>query len=207
MMKRRVKLAVNNPAWDILLRNVLIRPVVNSLTGEQRRLVLEVGCGQGSTTQTLLKVMPNAFITATDVDDEQIRLAEKRVHSKRAEFLVEHAAEMSFDDESFDTVVAFNTLHHVPAWRKAVKEASRVLKPGGRYALTGISADGLSFGPFRKFVAPKALITPTELAKEAKKNGFRIEHDFGGPRYMQMVLRKVRGKNSNKLVDYRPVIM
>lgn len=204
-MKRRVKIAVNNPFWDILLRNFLIRPVMTALAGEQQRLVLEVGCGQGSTTQSLLKMMPNAFVTATDIDDEQIRLAEKRVRSQRAEFLVEHAAEMSFDDESFDLVVAFNILHHVPAWRKAVKEAARVLKPGGRYALTGISAEGLKFGPFRKFVAPRALIEPADLAKEAKKHGFRVEKDFGGPRYMRLVLQKVRGKNSPTL-DYRPVI-
>lgn len=206
MMKRRVKFAVNNPAWDVLLRNVLIRPIITNIADEHRQLVLEVGCGQGSTTQTLLKTLPNAFITATDIDDEQIRLAERRVRSKRTEFLVEHAAEMSFDDECFDLVVAFNTLHHVPAWRKAVKEASRVLKPGGRFALTGISAHGLKFGPFRKFVAPKALIDQSEFADEAKRHGFRIEGDFGGPRYMRLILRKVIGKNTPSRIDYRPVI-
>lgn len=200
-MKRRVKLAVNNPAWDLILRAFLIKPVIRALTNDQKNLVLEVGCGQGSTTQTLLKAMPNAFITAVDIDDEQILLAEKRVKDERAEFLVEHAAEMSFDDESFDLVVAFNTLHHVPAWRKAVREAARVLKPGGRYALAGISADGLRFRPFRKFVAPKALIAAADFAKEAKKNGFRIESDFGGPRYMRLVLQKVRGARPRKTID------
>jgi len=205
-MKRRVKLAVNNPAWDLILRAFLIKPVIRALANDQKNLVLEVGCGQGSTTQTLLKTMPNAFITAVDIDDEQILLAEKRVKDERAEFLVEHAAEMSFDDESFDLVVAFNILHHVPAWRKAVKEASRVLKPGGRYALTGISAAGLKFGPFRKFVAPRALIERTDFAKEAKKHGFRIESDFSGPRYMRLVLQKVRGKSAKQAVIYKPAL-
>jgi len=203
-MKRRVKLAVNNPAWDLLLRAFLIKPVISALTNDQKRLVLEVGCGQGSTTQTLLKAMPNAFITAVDIDDEQILLAEKRIKDTRAEFLVEHAAEMSFDDESFDLVVTFNTLHHVPAWRKAVREAARVLKPGGRYALTGVCAAGLKFGPFRKFVAPRALIEPADFAKEAKKHGFRIENDFGGPRYMRLVLQKVRGKSARRTIDSKP---
>ncbi len=205
-MKRRVKIAVNNPAWDLLLRNFLIRPVVSAIAGEQRRLVLEVGCGQGSTTQTLLKTMPNAFVTATDIDDDQIRLAERRVKSKRAEFLVEHAAEMSFEDGSFDMVVAFNTLHHVPAWRKAVREAARVLRPGGQYVLTGISAEGLRLAPFRKFVAPKALIDTDDFIKEVKKNGFKVERDFSGPRYMRYILRKMQPKAVNT-IDFKRDIL
>lgn len=37
-----------------------------------------------------------------------------------------------FDDESFDIVATFKTLHHVPQWEAAVAEMVRVLKPGGR---------------------------------------------------------------------------
>ncbi|MEA3249434.1 MAG: methyltransferase domain-containing protein [Patescibacteria group bacterium] len=206
MMKRRVKLAVNNPLFDMLLNQFLLKPITKELSSDDRQSVLEVGCGQGSTTEALLNLMPNAFVTATDIDDELIRLAEHRIKRKRVEFMVEHAAELSFDDETFDLVAAFNTLLHVPAWRKAVAEAARVLRPGGRYAVTGVSREGLKFGPFRKFVAPKSLIDPKELTKEAKKRGFRLERNFSGPRYTRLILQKVRGKGSNKMVDYRPVI-
>jgi ubiquinone/menaquinone biosynthesis C-methylase UbiE len=207
MMKRRVKIAVNNPVWDAILRGFLMKPVMNTIAEDRRMMVLEVGCGQGGSTETLLKLLPSAFITATDVDDEQICLAERRLSDKRLEFLVEHASEMSFDDDSFDLVLGFNLLHHVPAWRKAVKEAARVLKPGGRYIVTGITTRGLGFKPFRKFVAPKSLLEADDVIAEARKAGFHLSEDFSSPNYMRLVLRKVRGKHSPKTIDNGSITM
>ena len=42
------------------------------------------------------------------------------------------ASQLPFPDESFDAVVSFIMLHHVIAWEKAVAEAVRVLRAGGR---------------------------------------------------------------------------
>jgi len=191
MMKTRVKLAVNNPIWDTILRAALLRGIDRKLAADDRLTVLEVGCGRGGTTELLLKMLPNAFITATDVDDEQIRLAERHVSDKRVEFMVEHAAELSFDDTMFDLVTGFNTLHHVPAWRKVVIEAARVLKPGGRFAVTGITERGLKNSVFRRFVAPKSVISTEDVIQEAGQHGLALRHDLSNPLYMRLVFRRV----------------
>ncbi|MFC1638787.1 class I SAM-dependent methyltransferase [Patescibacteria group bacterium] len=206
MMKRRVKLAVNNPVWDQVVRRMLMRNMWQRLATDERLSVLEVGCGRGGTTELLLDIMPNAFITATDVDDEQVLQAERRISCPRVEFLVEHAAEMSFDDESFDAVAAFNTYHHVPNWTRAVAEAARVLKPGGRLYVTGITSRGLKFAPFRDFVSPKSLIDPERLKAAAADRGLKTEHELGNDLYMRLVLRKVKADCSPLNVDTRRLI-
>lgn len=207
MMKRRVKLAVNNPVWDSLLKRLLMRRIWGALETEDRLSVLEVGCGRGGTTELLLDLMPNAFITATDVDDEQIRLAENRITNPRTEFLVEHAAEMSFDDESFDRVAALNLYHHVPKWKNAVSEASRVLKHGGRLYVAGITRKGLGNGAFRRFVSPKSTLDLAELSEAAAQRGMKLEQDLGSDLYMRAVFRKVKADGSPLKVDARRIVL
>ncbi|MDD2904489.1 MAG: methyltransferase domain-containing protein, partial [Syntrophales bacterium] len=45
------------------------------------------------------------------------------------------ASRLPYPDAVLDAVFAFGVLHHVPDWRRALAEISRVLKPGGRYFL------------------------------------------------------------------------
>ncbi len=37
------------------------------------------------------------------------------------------------EDVTYDAAFDFAIIHHVPAWRSAVREVARVLKPGGRF--------------------------------------------------------------------------
>jgi SAM-dependent methyltransferase len=46
------------------------------------------------------------------------------------------ATAMPFGDESFDRVIAAEVLEHVPADQRALREISRVLRPGGLLAVT-----------------------------------------------------------------------
>jgi ubiquinone/menaquinone biosynthesis C-methylase UbiE len=62
---------------------------------------------------------------------EQIDLARKR-GLERCEFIEGDVTDLSgFLDGSFDMVVDFGILHHVPAWKKAASECTRALRPGG----------------------------------------------------------------------------
>ncbi len=200
MMKTRVKISVNNPIWDSVLRNLLMRKIDAKISTEDRLTVLEVGCGRGGTTEYLLKLLPNSYITATDVDDEQIVAAERHINNRRVEFMVEHAAEMSFDDAMFDLVTEFNTLHHVSAWKKAVSEASRVLKPGGRFCIAGITAKGLSNPAFRSFVSPKTLVNTADVIKEADKHGLALRFDASHPLYMRCIFLRVPIRSKPKRI-------
>lgn len=58
--------------------------------------------------------------------------------SPYADVTVEDAARLPFADSTFDTVTILAALNHIPNRREALLEVHRVLKPGGRLAVTMI---------------------------------------------------------------------
>jgi ubiquinone/menaquinone biosynthesis C-methylase UbiE len=100
------------------------------LTGD----VLELGSGSGAMAAELLRRFPDVRLTATDYDDSMVEAARDALSEfgDRVDVRQADASQLPFPDESFDAVVSFIMLHHVIAWEKAVAEAVRVLRAGGR---------------------------------------------------------------------------
>jgi ubiquinone/menaquinone biosynthesis C-methylase UbiE len=96
--------------------------------------VLEIGGGSGAMAAELVRLFPDVRLTATDYDDSMVEAARDRLREfgARVEVQQADATQLPFPDESFDAVVSFIMLHHVIDWEKAIAEAVRVLRPGGR---------------------------------------------------------------------------
>lgn len=96
--------------------------------------VLEVGCGTGAVTRLLGAALPDAAITATDVDPAVMSRAAKRVRDPHVTWTLASATSLPADAESVDAVVCSLVLHHLDPEPKAaaLAEARRVLRPGGR---------------------------------------------------------------------------
>ena len=91
--------------------------------------VLEIGCGSGYGAYLLNQLAPKSYL-GLDVMEEQIALAKNKY--PKFQFIVQGAEDLSqFADASKDTVIIFGVLHHIPDWRKAIDEITRVLKPNG----------------------------------------------------------------------------
>ncbi len=104
------------------------------LFGHER--VLDIGCGAD---HTALAAAPRAAaVTAVDVTPEMLetaaRLAAERgitnITFRRAD-----ASDLPFPDDSFDVVTSRYSAHHFADPARAVAEAARVLRPGGRLLL------------------------------------------------------------------------
>ena len=91
------------------------------------KTILEVACGSGE-----LSVAASALaktVTCIDIDDG--RLCEQ-IHQDNIRFEVMDAIEMTFADESFDTVVIYNALFHIKDyWDDIINECRRVIKKDG----------------------------------------------------------------------------
>jgi ubiquinone/menaquinone biosynthesis C-methylase UbiE len=92
---------------------------------------LDVGCGEGSNTRQLARL--GARMQAIDIAPTFIRHAQA---SEEAEplgivYRVGDAASLPYADASFDFVAAFMSLMDLPDQDQALREAHRVLRPGG----------------------------------------------------------------------------
>lgn len=94
----------------------------------QGRATLEIGCGEGRVARDL--AIRGHRITAVDAAPTLLRAA--READPTGEYVLADAAELPFEDGSFDLVVAYNSLMDMEDMPRAVREAYRVLEPCGR---------------------------------------------------------------------------
>jgi len=107
--------------------SLLRTKVMGSLKGN----VLEVGVGTG---KNLPYYRSRTKVTGIDISPGMLGKAKKKVRTlrlKNIELRLMNAEKMSFEDETFDTVVCTFVLCSVPEPVKAIKEMLRVLKPNG----------------------------------------------------------------------------
>ena len=94
--------------------------------------VLELACGTG---QLSFPLSPYVRLwEATDASSKMIAEAKKQTGSSRLHFSVQDASRLPYASETFDAVVIANALHILPEPEKVLREARRVLKPGGKLA-------------------------------------------------------------------------
>lgn len=101
--------------------------------GDER--VLDIGTGNGGILLPLARrlLSGRGHVTGLDMSAGMIEGARRTVESERLNvtFVLGDAQHLPFPDASFDIVMANHMLYHVPDIEAAVREAYRLLKPGG----------------------------------------------------------------------------
>lgn len=101
--------------------------------------VIDVGCGPAVDTVPFASLVgPTGRVTGVDLDAEMVRKAERTAEERGVGGWVGHAvapaAPLAYPDGSFDAWHSERLLQHLPAEQPlaALREAHRVLRPGGR---------------------------------------------------------------------------
>lgn len=99
--------------------------------------VLDLGCGTGVLSRMIgdrLEAAAGGESVGIDAAAKMITVARKKRATHNCRFEVMAAEDLAFAEDTFDAVVSSLFFHHVPMdlKRKALAEAYRVLKPGGR---------------------------------------------------------------------------
>lgn len=118
----------------------IFRTRVFDLAGARR--ILDVGSGAGQIASHLLKYSDaDAEITCSDLSQDMLDRAKKRLNSERPQFVAADLTDLPFDDESFDCVTCGYVLEHLPDPHDGLAEVARVLEPGGRMFLLTTEAN------------------------------------------------------------------
>lgn len=120
---------------------LLFEPYARDLAGRVRvpagGRMLEIACGTGIVTRRLAAALPEgATLTATDLNEAMLDVARRHVGAEgqqRVSFRVADAQELPFADGSFDRVVCQFGMMFLPDKERGMREARRVLRPGGRF--------------------------------------------------------------------------
>jgi ubiquinone/menaquinone biosynthesis C-methylase UbiE len=106
--------------------------------------VLEIGTGKGRFLMNLAKHA--AAVTTVDIAPEEQACARLSARFSGVEdkikFILRDAARLLWRNGVFDAAVTFNAMHHIPHFRRVLKEMLRVVKPGGKIVLGDFSPRG-----------------------------------------------------------------
>jgi len=99
------------------------------------RPVLELACGTGIVTRRLRdRLAASTKLVATDLNEAMMNYASRKFRDdENVEWKQADATDLPFSDQSFDAVLCQFGLMFVPDKVQAMREAHRVLKPGGEF--------------------------------------------------------------------------
>ncbi len=102
------------------------------------KVVLDIGCGAGGKTVYYASEGVKSIYGLEILEkykDEAEALAIKMGYFDKFNYINEDASKMSFDDETFDTIIMNDAMEHVDNPQQVLNECMRVLKKGGRLYL------------------------------------------------------------------------
>ena len=109
------------------------RSLAAFVSDSARPRVLEIGCGTGKWLTLLGSA--GCDVAGLDPSDEMLAIARGRVDGDLRRGTAEA---LPWGDASFDRVIYVNALHHFVDPPRALREASRVLRPGGKLLSIGL---------------------------------------------------------------------
>ena len=103
--------------------------------------VLDVGCGLGACSRAFAGFYPTARVTGLNYSARQVAFAREAHGGGRVDFVQGDACALDFPDDHFDRIHSIEAAMHFRPRRTFLREALRVLAPGGQMVLTDILAD------------------------------------------------------------------
>jgi SAM-dependent methyltransferase len=162
---------VRTPGLDSYWR---YRPALFELVPAPGESTLDLGCGEGRVSRDLAE--RGHQVTGVDVSPTLLEAA--RAAHPEGTYVTADAADLPFPGHSFDLVVAYNALMDVEDLPGSVREASRVLRPGGRLVLSIVHPANrdriIGEGDDAAFVVDGSYFESTHSRQETERDGCKM---------------------------------
>lgn len=116
------------------------RKTVERLSLRAGSKVLDVACGTGASALVAGEIVGcTGKVTGIDISENMLALARKKageLNLCNTEFVLGDMSELGYEDESFSAVVCVFGIFFVPDMERQVRELWRMVKPGGKLAIT-----------------------------------------------------------------------
>ncbi|MET7638499.1 methyltransferase domain-containing protein [Streptomyces sp. NPDC005438] len=112
--------------------------------------VLDLGCGPGTITADLARLVPRGGVVAVDSSPEVVEQARRLCAQQgldNVEFTVGDATALNAPDDSFDVTHAHQVLQHLREPVRALREMGRVTRPGGLVAARDSDYSAMAWFP------------------------------------------------------------
>lgn len=133
VLENRYLFAINKQKNDNIERSCQESEVYEEVLSLNGKHILELGCGKADITRTIASTGENRTLVAMEVDKIQHQKNLKINDLSNVQFILAGAEKIPEDNDTFDIVFMFKSLHHIPInlMDTALKEIHRVLKPDG----------------------------------------------------------------------------
>jgi ubiquinone/menaquinone biosynthesis C-methylase UbiE len=152
-----VKLIGGDQARRTLLESASLRP---------GQVVLDLGCGTGSLAMLTKRDHPAVDVVGLDPDAKALARAKRKAMRAMASIQLDRgfADNLPYGDGRFDRVLSSFVFHHLRRDEKAgmLREARRVLKPGGLLCLLDFAGPESVSGPVARWLHGRSLLTDNE---------------------------------------------
>ena len=144
--KQKTKLVQNvfssvAPSYDIMndlmslgMHRLWKKRFVETVDLKENEIVLDVGSGSGDIASEILKEKLHTSLYLLDLNEEMLLEGRKRLKKeKNIKYFIGNAEKLNFENNFFDKYTISFCLRNVTEYLLSIKEAYRVLKPGGKY--------------------------------------------------------------------------
>jgi ubiquinone/menaquinone biosynthesis C-methylase UbiE len=120
-----------------IMRRMAIPPLVAAVRGQARPRVLDIACGTGRFLLQMHRALPHAQLYGLDMSGPYLERARELLAGTDVSLIAENAEALPLADARFDAVASIFLFHELPgdARRRVMREAWRVLVPGGRFVV------------------------------------------------------------------------
>lgn len=171
------------PLYDPMVRllgfNRARQELISQANVEPNQHILDIGCGTGTFVVLLKRKYPAAQVVGLDPDPKAIGRAQVKIRRARVSVRLDEgfSDQLPYKEASFDRVFSSFMFHHLEGQERenTMREAVRVLKPGGSFHLFDFVADHAPRGFFERLIHSHAHLkdnSTKQILEEMNRAGF-----------------------------------
>lgn len=104
-----------------------VQEILSFFGNQDGKNVIDIGCGKGRFIRVLMRKFTNSYFYGLDISERMLSFCPKDITTVCGSIL-----DIKYPDAYFDSVYCVETLEHVLRTESAIKEMTRILKPGGK---------------------------------------------------------------------------